>query len=301
MNWALPDVVLALLALAATAALAAFIWHAVVVAPSDVQLTVLDVEVPGLPVAFDKYRIAVLGDFHHGPQQPISRARRAVALANSHAPHLVALLGDYGTSEWFAPALSRRWYRRTFEQLGPVLQQLRARDGVVAVIGNHDYYASGGETIEWLQRLGIRVLRGEALELPSTSGSLRVVGVDDFEEGEIDAAKVAALLAEDTPTIVLSHHPDATQHCQFPAVRFVLAGHTHGGQVVLPWIGAPVTRSSLCPPGQPSGWVANPHAPLFVTRGVGAQVPLRFGAPPEVVALTLRLPAAERGRVASPA
>lgn len=292
---------LALLALAATAAIAALIWHAVVVTPSDVQLTVLDVEVPGLPAAFDGYRIAVLGDFHHGPQQPLSRATRAVALANSQAPHLVALLGDYGTSEWFARALSRRWYRRTFQQLGPVLRQLRARDGVVAVIGNHDYYASGGETVEWLRELGIRVLRGEAMELPSAGGSLRVVGIDDFEEGEVDAAEVAALLSGETPTIVLTHHPDAAQHCRAPAVRLVLAGHTHGGQVVLPWVGAPVTRSTLCPPAQPSGWVANPHAPLFVTRGVGSQVPVRFGAPPEVVALTLRVPATARGSEPSPA
>lgn len=280
----------------AIAVLAFLIWHAIVVTPSDVQLTVFDVEVQGLPAAFDGYRIAVLADFHHGPQQPLARARRAVALANSQGPHLVALLGDYGTSEPFAPALSRRWYQRTFRQLGPVLQQLRATDGIVAVVGNHDYYAGASETIEWLRGLGIRVLRGEAMDLPSTEGSLRIVGMDDFEEGGVETEEVAALLQGETPTIVLSHHPDAAQHCQAPCVRFVLSGHTHGGQVVLPWVGAMVTRSTLCPPAQPSGWVANPHAPLFVTRGIGAQVPVRFGAPPEVVALTLRRPAGAQGR-----
>ncbi len=279
---------LALLITLAAVVAAAAAWHAVFVTPRQLQMTVLDVDVDQLPPAFDGYRIAVLADFHHGPQQPIARARRAVAYVNSQFPHLAVLLGDYGTSEWFAPRVSRRWYSRTFRLLGPVLSELRTRDGVLAVIGNHDYYASGEQTAQWLQGLGVRVLRGEAVEFTSPEGSLRIVGIDDFEEGVVDPHATRALLAGDTPTIVLSHHPDAVQHCQQPSVRLVLSGHTHGGQVVLPWIGAPVTRSQVCPPLHPAGWVPNPYAPLFVSRGIGSQVPVRFGAPPEVVILTLR-------------
>lgn len=281
---------LAFLLILAAMLLAGVVWHAIVVAPRDLQLTVLEVELPGLPPTFDGYRIAVLTDFHHGPQQPISRARRAVAYANSQAPHLVALLGDYGTSEWFAPRVSRRWYQRTFQLLGPVLQELRARDGILAVIGNHDYYAGSDETAAWLQGLGIRVLRGDAVEFPSSDGALRVVGIDDFEEGRVDAETIATLIAGEAPTIVLSHHPDAIQHLQHPSVCLVLSGHTHGGQVVLPLVGAPVTRSELCPSSRASGWVPNPYCRLYVSRGIGSQVPVRFGAPPEVVVLTLRAP-----------
>lgn len=271
--------------------LAGVIWHAMLVAPRDLQLTVTQVEVPGLPAFFDGYRIAVLADFHHGPQQPISRARRAVAYANSQAPHLVALLGDYGTSEPFVPRLSRRWYQRMFQQLGPVLQELRARDGVLAVIGNHDYYAGGDETAQWLEGLGFRVLRGSAIDLSSPEGTLRIVGLDDFEEGDVDAGTIATLVAGDAPVVVLSHHPDAIQHCAHPNIRLVLSGHTHGGQVVLPWIGAPVTRSQLCPPTRPSGWIPNPHNRLYVSRGIGVQIPVRFGTLPEVLVITLRVPA----------
>lgn len=271
--------------------LAGLVWHAMLVAPRDLQLTVHHVEVPGLPPSFDGYRIAVLADFHHGPQQPISRARRAVAYANSQAPHLVALLGDYGTSEPFVPGLSRHWYQRMFQQLGPVLQELRARDGVLAVIGNHDYYAGGDETARWLEGLGFRVLRGSAIDIPSPEGALRIVGLDDFEEGDMDAGTIATLVAGDAPVVVLSHHPDATRHCEHPSICLVLSGHTHGGQVVLPWIGAPVTRSELCPPTHPSGWIPNPHNRLYVSRGIGVQVPVRFGALPEVVVITLRVPA----------
>lgn len=270
-------------------ALSLVFWRVVIVAPGDVQLTMHEVSIPGLPAAFDGYRLAILTDFHHGPQQPASRAQRAVAYANAQSPHLALLLGDYGTSEWFARDVWRRWYRRTFRLLGPVLSGLRARDGIVAIIGNHDYYASGDETYAWLESLGARVLRNDTILLPSPDGPLRIVGLDDLEEGNVDADRTAELLAGDTPTIVLSHHPDGVQLCDHPSVRLVLSGHTHGGQVVLPWIGAMVTRSVVCTSAQPAGWVANNVAPLFVSRGLGSQIPVRIGSSPEVAVLTLRI------------
>lgn len=270
------------------ASLVALGVHAAFVVPRDLRLSEHRLDVADLPPEFDGYRIAVLADFHHGPQQPAARAERAVALANAQAPHLAVLLGDYGTSEWAARELSRRWYRRMFAQLGPVLRGLQARDGVVAVIGNHDYYASAGETRAWLESLGVRVLRNEALALGSPEGALRLVGLDDLEEGTLDAGIVAQLVAGNTPTLVLSHHPDGVRYCRHPSVRAVLSGHTHGGQVVLPWIGAPVTRSEVCHAAQPAGWVPNAFAPLLVSRGIGTQIPLRIGSTPEVILLTLR-------------
>lgn len=269
-------------------ALGALAWHAIAVAPGDLRLSLHDVEIPGLPVAFDGYRIAILTDFHHGPQQPRARAERAVAFANSQAPHLAVLLGDYGTSDGRAPRWSRRYYQHVFAELGPVLTGLRARDGVLAVIGNHDHYADADATEAWLSSLGVRVLRGERTELSCDGAALHVVGIPDLWEGDVSTESVAALIDGVTPTIILSHHPDAVQHCVHPGVHLVLSGHTHGGQVVLPWLGALVTRSDFCTRHHPSGWVPNPHVPLFVSRGVGAQIPLRFGAPPEVVVLTLQ-------------
>lgn len=280
----------------ATAAAATLAWRAILVAPADMQLTQYEVPIPGLPPAFDGYRIAVLADFHHGPQQPIRRAHRVVDLVNAQSPHLAVLLGDYGTSEWAARELSRRWYHRTFKILGPVLRTLRARDGVLAVLGNHDYYASGDETRTWLESLGIRVLLNATVEVPSPDGPIRFVGLDDLEEGAIDADIVSDLVRGDTPTIVLSHHPDAVRFCRHPSVRLVLSGHTHGGQVVLPWFGAPVTRSEVCSRRQPAGWVANPYVPLFVSRGIGSQIPVRFSSPPEVAILTLRTHESEPAR-----
>ncbi len=197
-------------------------------------------------------------------------------------------LGDYGTSEGFLRSWWRRSYLRMHADLSPVLTRLRTSDGIVAVIGNHDHYGGAEETEHWLASLGIRVLRDARLELRHEDGTLHVVGIHDFWEGDVTDASVAALVDGMTPTIVLSHHPDALPHCAQPGVALVLSGHTHGGQVVLPWIGAPVTRSAICTRHHASGWIPNPYVPLLVSSGVGAQIPLRYGTRPEVVILTLR-------------
>lgn len=272
------------------AAVAALVvaYHALFVAPGQLHLTVSDAVVSGLPASMDGYRIAVLSDFHHGPQQPVDRARRAVAYANSQAPHLAVLLGDFGRSEGGMRELSRRSYERMFATLGPALQELRTRDGILAVLGNHDFYADARQTSQWLASLGIRVLRNESVTVGDGTGTLRVVGVDDVVSGRVHAEHVQDLTEGDQPTIVLSHHPDIVQQCTHDSVRLVLSGHTHGGQVVFPFLGALVTRSHVCTRKHPAGWVPNRFAPLFVTRGIGVQVPLRFRCPPEVVVLTLR-------------
>ncbi len=267
-------------------------WYAVMVAPATLLLTRFDVPIAGLPASFDGYRIAVLTDFHHGPQQPVERARRAVAYANSQGPHLVVLLGDYGTSEGAMKGISRDLYQQMFAVLGPALRELRARDGILAVLGNHDFYADAQHTTSWLESLGVRVLRNASIEIGGgdggNGGALRFVGIDDLVSGRVSADTIHALTHGDQPTVVLSHHPDVVRYCTQPSVRLVLAGHTHGGQVVFPFVGALVTRSTICTRLHPAGWVPNVFAPLFVSRGIGVQVPLRFRCAPEVVVLTLR-------------
>lgn len=263
-------------------------WHAVMVAPASLRLVCVDVPIADLPASFNGYRIALLTDFHHGPQQPVARARRAIAYANSQGPHLVVLLGDFGTSERAVKGISRDLYQQMFAVLGPALSELRARDGILAVLGNHDFYADVRRTIAWLDSLGIRVLRNASIEIAGDDGALRLVGIDDLVSGRVSGDTIHALTHGDQPTIVLSHHPDVVQHCSQPSVRLVLSGHTHGGQVVLPFVGALVTRSMTCSRLHPAGWVPNAFAPLFVSRGIGVQVPLRFRCPPEVVVLTLR-------------
>jgi predicted MPP superfamily phosphohydrolase len=119
--------------------------------------------------------------------------------------------------------------------------------------------------------------------------ALRGFGLDDVKSGA-PAVPSEFSAADRTPTVVLSHNPDGVLLLdQGVRVDVVIAGHTHGGQIVLPWYGAPLTMARVCARRAASGWVPNEIAPLYVTRGLGEQLPLpiRINSPPEILVLRL--------------
>jgi uncharacterized protein len=266
------------------------VFHAVHQAPAAMQLSVLHCALDGLPAAFDGMRIAILTDLHHGPQQPLARAIRAVSLANSQRPDLVVLLGDYGTSGRRSHTWSRQLYHHMFDELATALVRLRASDGVLAILGNHDYYADAAGTAAWLRSLRFDVLVNASHDIVREGQLLRFVGLDDLAEGHVSRDQVTGLAGDASCVIALSHQPDGVGLCTSPAIRLVLSGHSHGGQVVIPLIGAPITRSAVCTRRHPAGWVPNRVTRLFVSRGIGVQIPVRLFCPPEVVVLVLGQP-----------
>lgn len=256
------------------------------------EVSVLDVLIRDLGSEFDGYTIVALSDLHYAPGANLAAVRHAVSVANASQPDLIVLLGDYGWSLRRMPRLSQRWYREALTAITPECQRLQARDGVVAVLGNHDYYAGADYVRGWLGEIGATVLVNRARRIMRSSSALRVAGMDDLSEGSIDA-HVGCEPADRFPTVVLSHNPDGIARLATDLrVDLVLAGHTHGGQIVIPGYGAPFTMARTCGPRSASGWVANPRAPLYVTRGLGAQLPLpiRVNCRPEIVVLRLRSP-----------
>lgn len=173
--------------------------------------------------------------------------------------------------------------------LTPMLETLHARDGVLGLLGNHDYYFDGPAVRQWLESLGIRVLINEHHVVERDGARLAFVGVDDEKEGCIDLERAVAGTPDDAPRVLLSHNPDGTFRVE-PRFRIavVLSGHTHGGQIVLPWYGAPLRFCRICSRHSASGWVPNSFAPLYVTTGVGGMTPFRINVPPEIVLARLR-------------
>jgi uncharacterized protein len=243
-----------------------------------------------LPTSLDGYTVVGMSDFHHAPGSDLSWLRHAVSSANAQAPDAIVLLGDYGESFKRTPAESRRWYRASMLEMTPELSRLRARDGVFAVLGNHDYYGGAGSVVEWLEQMGVVVLVNQCHRLTRGYATVRIAGLDDLREGTIDGS-AGCDVDEDVPTVVLSHNPDGILRLA-PRLRadVVLAGHTHGGQVVLPGVGALVRMARTCGRTTASGWVPNARAPLYVTRGLGEQrpLPMRLNCPPELLVLQLR-------------
>ncbi|HVE78309.1 MAG TPA: metallophosphoesterase [Gemmatimonadaceae bacterium] len=291
MDWSLSAtaalVIAALVVLVATGAVVA--WHSVVVMPYDLRVTEFDAALPGLGAELDGYAIVVVADLHHRPIDGDAYLRRVAGVVNGLAPDLVALLGDYGISYKYAPRLSKWLYRRLFPGVERFVAALVARDGIVAVLGNHDHYGGAAFTRARLTAAGVRVLVNERIVLARGRARLYLGGVDDAEEGRVDPRGGVGDAPPDEPRLLLSHHPDgvlALDRCA--RLDLVLSGHTHGGQVVLPLLGAPITMSRVCDRRHPSGWVPNDVAPLYVSRGVGCQTPLRFRCPPEVLLVRLR-------------
>jgi predicted MPP superfamily phosphohydrolase len=255
------------------------------------EVTESECRIVDLADVFDGYTVVALGDFHHRqPWTDVRWLRHAVDASNDRGPDIVVLLGDYGSSFKRVRSLSRRWYRAGLAAMTPELVRLRAADGIFAVLGNHDYYAGADLVRGWLSDIGAEVLVNESRHIVRAGQMLRLAGIDDVGEGSPDPW-VGCDSSESSPTIALSHNPDAIERLDRRLrVDAMLAGHTHGGQIVLPWLGAPLTMSRVCKRTAAHGWIPNRRAPLYVTRGLGEQLPLpiRLGCRAEILVLRLR-------------
>jgi uncharacterized protein len=273
---------------------AALGMYVVFVTPHALTVTRTTLAVAELPSALDGYTIGVLADIHRWPGTSLGKLRRAVAAVNAASPDVIVLLGDYAIS-WkrSIPWANAPLYRRALRSMTPVLAALQARDGIFAVLGNHDHYFDAAAVERWLRDVGARPLVNGCATVQRDGGTLVIGGVDDLLEGSVDPTGGCDGHHPNAPTVVLAHHPDSVLHlAPSRRVDLVLSGHTHGGQYVLPIVGAPVTLSEVCGPKTPAGWVPNDRAPLYVSRGIGEQTPGRLNCPPEVVIVTL---VAEKG------
>ena len=265
--------------------------RAVFYAPFDLRVSEIVVRIEGLAKELDGYKVALLADLHQHPWVPEAYLRRVVVETNARVPDLIVLLGDLGVSFRRRRGYNGWFYDRMFERLMPLLQQLSSRDGIVAVLGNHEHYSVAGLVTERLSTAGVRVLINECMLVTRACGGARIAfgGVDDVHEGRVDPAGGCAAVPKEIPRIVLSHSPDAVLAFDASArIDLVLAGHTHGGQIVLPGYGAPLTLAKVCRRRSPSGWIPSVGPRLYVSRGIGCQIPVRFCCPPELTIVRLR-------------
>jgi predicted MPP superfamily phosphohydrolase len=230
---------------------------------------------PGLDAPL---RIAQLSDLHYGVFLFEDAVSAWVDATLGERPDLIVLTGD------LADGRSRSPLTPLLDALAPLTAPL----GVWSVWGNHDYFNRGThrQLAAGLRQIGVHTLRnGNANVRPD----LMLAGVDDFKLGQPDLRATLAGIPPGVPSLLLTHNPDLLPELEAGQVSLALAGHTHGGQVRLPFIGAPVTSSEY---GQrfAQGWVHDPVR-AHVSRGLGVTaIPVRLACPPELVILDL-LPA----------
>lgn len=240
------------------------------------------------PRSLSGLKIALLADLHVGsPHWDLSALGRLVERCNAQSPDLVLLAGDYqinGVKGGVAVPV---------EPIAERLGRLKARLGVVAVLGNHDWWPpnDGERTRAAFRAQGIVVLEDEAVRLEPVPGAeLYVVGLADQLERPSNPRAAMAQVPRGAPSLLLVHEPDV--FATFPRLdihpSLTLAGHTHGGQVRLPLLGRLVVPSEF---GEryAYGHVLEQGRDLFVSSGVGSSiVPVRLLVPPEIAILTLR-------------
>ncbi|MGH9794344.1 MAG: metallophosphoesterase [Candidatus Acidiferrales bacterium] len=245
------------------------------------RLVIKRVTLEWKPEAGRGLRIALLSDLHVGsPHVGLERLASVVETVNREAPDLILLAGDFVVGVEAGEAVMEP------HVFAPVLGKLRARLGVVAVLGNHDWWYLGGKVQRDLRAHGITVLHNQAEAYETDAGKLWIAGLGEIWVKLDDMNATLRDVPEGAPVILLTHNPDV-----FPSVparlNLVLAGHTHGGQVKFPFVGAPVVPSQY---GQryAAGYIEENGRRMFVTTGVGTSIlPVRFGVPPEIVILTL--------------
>ncbi len=243
----------------------------------DPEITEMDIHLRRLGRAFDGLRIVHLTDIHHSLYTPIEDVERAVDLANRLNPDLVALTGDYVT---FSPSY--------IEPVAGVLGKLRARLGTFAVLGNHDFQVDADAMTRALEEQQIHVLRNSHFALRSGNARLWLLGIDDLWWGADDLDAGTRHIPSHDPKILLCHNPLGIRMAVKHKVDLVLSGHTHGGQVRLPLLGAWYGKSKL---GKRfiQGWNRLDGTQIYVSRGIGEVVlPLRVGCPSEIACLRLR-------------
>jgi predicted MPP superfamily phosphohydrolase len=252
----------------------------------NLRVRQITVDVPDLPAAYDGYQITQLSDFHAGGRGWSSDTlRRAVDLAMADPSDLIVLTGDYCERLAALPTLRE------------ILKSLRAPDGVLAVLGNHDYaeqIVRLSQLLEVLRALGIRVLRNEAVALRRGGAELWVVGVDDPYSGHDYLPRALAGVPATTRPLMLVHYPDFAWHLPPGRYALVLAGHTHGTQVNLPLLGWHA-RHNIALTRFSSGLYAVNRTPVYVTSGIGTSGrPIRLRARPEIARIRLRAAAGPR-------
>lgn len=242
------------------------------------------------------FKIVAISDIHGGSNfVDEAKIRQIVIEANVQNPDIIVLLGDYISEE----AFNHTKLKMPMEVIAENLKGLQAKYGVYAIMGNHNEGYDSQIIRRELERIGCRVLEDEAISIKKDGDEIRLLGVvDGLLHGSWSQNNTAAksalskLASKSGKIIILTHNPNALnylteQQSVDPEVVLFLAGHTHGGQVRFPIIGAPLVPTEF---GQKyaSGFVRDKGIDIFITPGIGTSIiPVRFGVPPEISVLNI--------------
>ncbi len=243
----------------------------------DVEVTRAEVMLDALPASFDGYRILHISDIHGGSNLTLASVSERLAPAEQLEPDLIVFTGDLAAR---AAAV---------EPIANSVAGLTARDGTVAVLGNHDHWIGEELIARALGDRGVVLLDNDSLRLERENGVVYLVGVGEVSyAGRDDLPRALRGVPEGAPVIMLTHSPDVVHKALSSRASLILSGHTHGGQMVFPWVG-PLYVPTRLGRERMSGLIEAEGRLLYVNRGLGEVFPpMRLNCPPELALITLR-------------
>jgi uncharacterized protein len=250
--------------------------------PSSFITTKTIIKLRQWPENCDNLKIVILSDLHVGsPHNDIDNLVKVVAATNSIHPDLILLAGDFVIHEVIGG---------TFVEPEPIaheLKKLSATLGIFAVLGNHDWWYSATRVRKAFQHQGIPLLENTAIRIQNGSCDFYLAGIGDYWIGQHDINHALKSIPETAIVMAFTHNPDIFY--ELPD-RFAItfAGHTHGGQVNLPFLGRLIVPSQY---GEKFaiGYISEGGRNMFVTTGIGTSIlPVRFRVPPEIAVVVLK-------------
>jgi uncharacterized protein len=257
--------------------------------PSHVVLVRVEMPLARLPKAFDGFTIAQLSDFHYNEAFSVTPIQKAIRIVNGLNPDVVVLTGDFVTTSVFSTHQEPE-AAKAAEPCARLLRDLRSRLGSFAVMGNHDVAADPRFITEALETQGISVLRNRPQVIEREKTRLWLCGLDSVDRQPSPDQALRGVPSNECVVLCI-HEPDFADKASRYPVDLQLSGHSHGGQIWIPGIGAPWLPAHARK--YPRGRYRVGRLSLYTNIGLGTiRIPMRVNCVPEVTLITLRRPSA---------
>ena len=258
------------------------VGYGLMAGPAHYTVETVSLKLPRLPREFAGIRIAQISDIHMGSWMNIDRLQQAADLVLAQKPDLLLLTGDFLFGHKFNTSS-----RDHLKDLSTVLAPLAAELPSFAVLGNHDYWTNSESVREMLSACQITDLTNTVFTLTRGSENFYLCGIDDVWEGTVRLENVLSQLTDNSAAILLAHEPDfADTSAATGRFDLQVSGHSHGGQVVIPFYGPPILP--LLGEKYHSGLYKVGEMFQYTNRGLGTgALPVRFNCPPEITLFIL--------------
>jgi uncharacterized protein len=255
----------------------------VLLEPNLPRIVRQDFLLPRWPQTLNRFTIALLSDFHYDPYFSVHPLHAAIPMVNDLHPDLIVFTGDFVSVPDFGDEKKAAF---AAEPCARLLRQMTAPLGLWAVLGNHDDNTDPQYVTRALEAESIRVLANRSVPIEPGGGRFWLAGVNDVIGGTADLTATLRTVPRDEAVVLLAHEPDfADEACRFP-IDLQLSGHSHGGQVRLPFL-PPLYLPEMARKYMWGTYQVGP-LPLYTNAGLGTvTVPVRLNCPPEITLLTL--------------